>query len=657
MLKPQRGCPRRAGGHCILLGALPRTFIDELEMPLSQHPMFAVAVIALLGAVCQWLAWRLRLPAILFLLLMGILVGPVAGWLDPDALLGPLLFPFVSLAVAVILFEGSLTLRFAEIRGLEHVVRRFVTVGVLLTWAVTALATHLIAGLQWELAILFGAIMVVTGPTVIVPMLRTVRPSAQVAGILRWEGIVVDPIGALLAVLVLEFVISSEAGGALGATVATFSATIAVGIVTGLAGGWLLGEALRRDWLPSYLFNVTTLAAVFGVFAWADVVAGESGLLAVTVMGIYLGNRKGIPIDEILEFKESLSLLLITALFILLAARLDLAGLQSLGWGVVGVFLAIQFVARPIEVLYGTWGSSLSSGERALLAWIAPRGIVAAAVSALFALKLEQRGFEEAGLLVPLAFAVIIGTVVLQSLTAGPLARLLNAAAPEAQGFLILGANPLARALALALDREKVPVLLCDTQWDNVSRARMVGLRAYYGNPLSEHAEAYLDTTGLGRLLAVTTDAHLNDLACNRYKDVFGVKGIFALRVGAPTPGSGRREILGAGRTAFGELISHADLALRMARGAEVHRTNLSEAFTLADFQAMHGERATLLFALDPKGRLEVFTTETPIVPAAGWTLLALIDPDPGNDPATVQINLPPTPDSAQGFPDTPPSL
>ncbi len=596
---------------------------------MSHDAILAIAAVAVLGSACQWLAWRLHLPAILFLLLTGILIGPTTGWLDPDRLLGPLLFPFVSLAVAVILFEGSLTLRFAEIRGLERVVRRFVTGGVLVTWIVATLAAHLIAGLGWELATLFGAIMVVTGPTVIMPMLRTVRPSPQVSGVLRWEGIVVDPIGALLAVLVLGFVISSGAGGALGSTLATFAETIAAGTIAGLAGGWLLGEALRRDWLPTYLFNAQTLATVFGVFALADTVAQESGLLAVTVMGIYLGNRKGVPIEEILEFKESLSLLLTAVLFILLAARLDFAELQALGWEVVGVFLAIQLIARPIVALYGTWGSALSSGERALLAWIAPRGIVAAAVSALFALKLEQRGFEQAGLLVPLAFAVIIGTVVLQSLTAARLARLLNASAPEAQGLLIVGANPVARALGQALDREQIPVLLCDTVWDNVSSTRMAGLRAYYGNPLSQNAEVYLDTSGLGRLLAATADAHLNALASNRYKSVFGPKGVFALRVGPTTPGSGRWETAGTGRTAFGEEIGYWDLSRRLDRGAEIRRTNLTDTFTLADFRAMHGVRATLLFALDPKGRLEVFTAETPLEPAAGWTLLTLIDPDP----------------------------
>ncbi|MGE5154373.1 MAG: cation:proton antiporter, partial [Bdellovibrio bacteriovorus] len=622
---------------------------------MSHDAIVLVAAVAVLAAASQWVAWRLRLPAILPLLLTGILVGPVAGWLDPNTLLGPLLFPFVSLAVAVILFEGSLTLRFSEIRGLEQVVRRFVTGGVLLTWAVAALAARLLTGLQWELAALFGAIMVVTGPTVIVPLLRTVRPSARVAGILRWEGIVIDPIGALLAVLVLELVVALGPGSALAAAAMTFVQTVAVGVAVGLASGYALGEALRRDWLPVYLFNATTLAAVVCAFTLADALAEESGLLAVTVMGIYLGNRKGVPNEEILEFKESLSLLLISVLFILLAARLDLAGLQALGWGAVGVFLVIQLLARPLTVLYGTWGSTLSWPERALLAWIAPRGIVAAAVSALFALKLEQRGFEQAGLLVPLAFGVILGTVVLQSLTAGPLARLLRVREPEPEGFLIVGANPVARALGQALDREKIAVLLCDTLWDNLKRARMAGLKTYYGNPLSEHAELYLDTTGLGRLLAVTPDAHLNALACSRYRGVFGPQGVFALRVAGPQSDSGRRETAPAGRIAFGKDASYLDLSRRLHLGAEIRRTTLSESFTLEDFRALHGEQAIPLFACDPKGRVEVFSAERPPEPAAGWTILALIDPDSASQSSPTggeeAIQGRPQPRSAPGEP------
>ncbi len=594
---------------------------------MSEHLILLLAALTVAGGACQFLAWRLRLPAILFLLLSGVVAGPVAGWLDPDELLGPLLFPFVSLSVAVILFEGSLTLEFAEIRGMEHVVRRFVTSGVLVTWSVTTLATRWLADFSWEMATLFGAIMVVTGPTVIVPMLRSVRPSAKVANILRWEGIIIDPIGALLAVLVFEYIVSQEAGGAFSQSLLAFISVVGIGTLAGIVVGYLLGEALRRDWLPAYLYNLATLAAVFGAFAISNELAEESGLLAVTVMGIYLGNRKGVPIEEILAFKESLSLLLITVLFILLAARLDFAQLAELGWLVGGVFLVVQFIARPLKVAFCTWGTDFSLRERALLGWIAPRGIVAAAVSALFAIKLEQLGFEQAGLLVPLTFVVIIGTVVFQSLTAGPVARWLGVSEPDPHGFLVIGANPLARTIAKALDQQKVRVLLTDTLWDNVSRARMAGLSSYYGNPLSEHAELYLDTAGLGHLLALTADAHLNGLACNRYRDQFGARHVFALKVGGNA--SGRADVARQGRTAFGEGVSYVDLSRRVYRGAEIRRTNLSDSYTMAHFREMYGERATPLFALDPKGRLEVFSAEYAVEPGPGWSIVALIDPDP----------------------------
>ena len=592
---------------------------------MDEHLMLSIALLTVAGCACQYLAWRLRLPAILFLLLTGIAVGPGLGWFDPDQMLGELLFPFVSLSVAVILFEGSLTLKFAEIRGMEHVVRRFVTSGVFVPWTATTLATHYLIGFPWELAALFGAIMVVTGPTVIVPMLRTVRPSARVANILRWEGIIIDPIGALLAVLVFEFIVSQADGGGFGPTALAFVSVIGIGSAAGIGAGALLGEALRRDWLPNYLVNLATLAAVFGAFALSNELAEESGLLAVTVMGIYLGNRKGVPIEEILAFKESLSLLLITVLFILLAARLEFAQLAALGWVVVGVFLVVQFIARPLKVAYCTWGSDLNWRERAILAWIAPRGIVAAAVSALFALKLEQREFAQAELLVPLTFVVIIGTVVLQSLTAGHLARWLKVSEPDPHGVLIVGANPLARTIAKALNQQKIPVMLTDTLWDNVSRARMAGLRTYYGNPLSEHAELYLDTAGLGRMLALTADAHLNGLACNRFRDDFGARDVFALRVGGNA--NGRTHVAGQGRTAFGEKVGYVDLSRRIYRGAEIRRTNLSESFTLEHFREMHGERATPLFAVGPKGKLEVFTAESKLEPGPGWSVIALIDP------------------------------
>lgn len=590
--------------------------------------IISLAGIGFLAIACQWFAWWVKLPAILFLLIAGIAAGPVTGWLDPELLFGDLLFPFVSLAVAVILFEGALTLRFHEIRGLEQVVRRMVTSGLAVTWAVTSIATHLLLDLPWELSFLFGAVTVVTGPTVIVPMLRTVRPTARVSNILRWEGIVIDPIGALLAVLVFEFIASSQYGAALGHTLLTFAQIIAIGVVLGAGSGYLLGTILRRHWLPEYLHNVGTLSLVFIAFALSDAIQPESGLLTVTVMGVWLANMKNVSVDNILDFKESLSVLLISGLFIILAARLNPTEVKALGWAAFGVFLAIQFIARPLKILVSTWGSSLSWRERGLLAWIAPRGIVAAAIAALFAIRLESLGYSQAPLLVPLTFLVIIGTVVLQSATARPIAQLLKVAEPEPKGFLIIGANPVARMIATALCDKGFRTLLADTYWDNIRAARMAGLATYYGNAVSEHADRNLDLIGIGRVLALSPQKELNALACVRYRSELGNENVFSLpataekdkeeeRVGTPR----------CGRVAFGHDITYAKLASLLSKGAEIHDTQLTEDFTFDDYNHRYQRKSIPLFAIDSRGRLRPFTAEEGPKPSGGWTIVGLVQP------------------------------
>ena len=374
-----------------------------------------------LGFFCQWLAWRVQLPAILFLLLTGIVLGPVLGVLQPDALLGDYLFPLVSLGVAVILFEGSLGLRWSELKGVAPAVANLVSVGALISLGVLAAAAHYLAGLSWEISLLFGALTCVTGPTVLVPMLRSVRPNARISNVLRWEGIIIDPIGALLAVLIFNWILLGAGRDTFTEALQAFGMTTAVGAVFGMGGGIGLGYLLRRHWIPEYLQNYAALVAVLGVFAISNAVAHESGLLAVTVMGMYLGNRPELHMDDILDFKEHLSTLLISLLFILLAARLEWPSFQLALAGCTLLAVAM-LVARPLSVFVSALGSSLSWPERGLIAWIAPRGIVAAAVSALFALKLEAVQLPGAELLVPLTFMMIIGTVVLQSATARSLA-------------------------------------------------------------------------------------------------------------------------------------------------------------------------------------------------------------------------------------------
>lgn len=597
----------------------------------EQQILLSVGGIGAAALACQWLAWRLKLPAILFLLLAGIIAGPALGWLDPEALFGPLLMPLVSLAVALILFEGSLTLHLSQWREIGSVVHRLVTVGALLTWLVIALATHWLLGFDWPLSILFGTLTLVTGPTVIVPMLRVVRPKSTIANILRWEGIMIDPIGALLAVVVYSFIIASADGNGLSQSLTTFAGVIFCGTALGAAGGWLLGQIMREQWLPEYLHNLASLAAVLGIFIAANQIMHESGLLAVTVMGMWLANMRGVDVRQILHFKENLSVLLISGLFILLAARLDLHALLGLGPAVLALLLVIQLVARPLNVWLSTLGSTLSWRERALLAWIAPRGIVAAAVSAIFAIRLHQAGHQDALLLVPLTFAVIIGTVVLQSATARPLARLLKVAEPAPSGFLIVGANEPARAIAKALQQLGCRVLLTDSSWENIRAARMDGLPTYFGNPASQHADAHLDLVGLGHLLGLSPAGEINALACARFRHDFGHGRLFVLVSGLEKQRSDKHR---AAEEHRGHLLganpmTYLQLANRLHQGAELYSTNLTEGFGWDAYQALHGERALLLFARDGHGWVHVASPDNPLQPQPGWTLVALIEPAP----------------------------
>ena len=297
---------------------------------MDQSVLYTIAAILVLGVGAQWLSWRLKLPSILFLLILGILAGPVSGLLDPDRMFGSLLFPMVSLGVALVLFEGGMTLRFRDLRGHGRLVMNLSTWGALLNWLLIAAGCHYIAGISGDISMLLAALLVVTGPTVINPLLRTMRAEQSVSQVLRWEGILIDPVGALLAVLVFQYLLTGQGSWEL------FGTSIAAGAGAGLAGAWTLGIVLKRHWVPEYLLNVLTLAWVVMVFAGSDYLAHESGLLAVTVMGIWLGNMRDLTVNEILSFKESLSILVISMLFVILGARVDPADILDRALALLG---------------------------------------------------------------------------------------------------------------------------------------------------------------------------------------------------------------------------------------------------------------------------------------------------------------------------------
>lgn len=595
--------------------------------------VFLLACIGIISLFCQWLAWRVRMPAILFLLAGGIAAGPMFGLLDPEAVFGDLLFPLISLSVAIILFEGSLTLRFSDIAGHGRMVRNLIPVGSVVTCIIGTLSARWVLNVSWEVALLFGAISIVTGPTVIAPLLRSVRPKAKLANILRWEGIIIDPAGALLAVLVFEGIVSWGQGNVFGHSLWIFAKTLAVGFLIGALSGWLNGIALRKHLIPQYLHNAGTLTFMLGVYALSNELAHESGLLTVTVMGIWMANMKQVPIDSILEFKESLSVLLISALFIILAARVEFAAIAELGWGLVLVLVLLMLVARPASIFLSAIGTSLDWRDKLFLSWVAPRGIVAAAVSALFAFQLQDQGYESAGALVPLIFMLIITTVTIQSLTARPLARMLKVAEPSAYGFLILGANPVARKIGIALKNLKVPVTLTDTNYENVKLARMENLKVYFGNPVSEHASTHLDLTGIGNLLVISPYKHMNSLATYHFLDWFGTTNVFTLSDGEQDQTARLRtaEKIHMTRGLFNGL-SYAKLASLAAKNYTIKTTQLSDEFTFRDFQAKYEQQACVLFVLDSRDRISPVKDMEDLKLGEGWTLISLVPPQPNRE-------------------------
>lgn len=596
------------------------------------HLALLLTLLLVIGFVAQWLAWRVKLPAILFLLLAGIVLGPVTGMIDPDRLLGRWLFPTVSLAVALILFEGSMTLRFGELRGIGRAVRGLVSYGALATLLMLAAAAHWFAGLSWPIAFLFGALGSVTGPTVIVPMLRTLRPDAKVANTLRWEGIVIDPLGALFAVLVFEAIVSSEQGHSAG----IFLATVASGVVIGVIGGLLLAFLLRRQMIPEYLQNYGTMATVLAAFSVSNAITHESGLLAVTIMGIVIGNRRDVHIDHIMDFKEDLSTLLVSLLFVVLAARLAWPMPPGMLLGGVLVFLAAQLVVRPVSAWLATLGSTLNWRQRALIAWVAPRGIVAAAVSALFALRLESLHVPGAEALVPMVFILIIGTVVVQSATARHVARWLRVAEPEPDGVMIFGADPVARAVAQALKAAGVRVLVVDDDWEGIRSARMQGLDTFFGSPTSQHADHHMELTGIGRLLAMSTRRELNSLAVVHYRQEFGRERVYRLRNLAPEERHDRRNFAGTllAPALFDETMTHGRFAEMMDSGWRIKSTRLSDTFGWPQFVAEYGDETVLLFGISERGALRVVSSKRKFEPGPGWTVIVLVPP--GKEKPTV---------------------
>lgn len=505
--------------------------------------MLELASIFVLGIFAQWLAWKIKQPAILPLILIGLTVGPLSTFftedgskiIDGDSIFsGDLLFSFVSIAVGVILFEGGLTLNLKEIRSLAGTVRNLLIIGAVITFLGGGVAAHFIMGMSWQMSFLFGALIIVSGPTVIIPILRNVRPNSNVNTVLKWEGILIDPFGALIAVLMYEFILSSRHGAGYPMEVfQDFFITISAGIVTGALSAIFLYYLIKNSALPAYLQNVFTLALVIFSFAFAELIHTEAGLMSATVMGIVLANIKLEELKKILSFKEDISVILISVLFILLSSRIDIAQIQKLGSASLILFLAVILIIRPLGVILSTIKANLNWKEIAFISWIGPKGIVAAAVASLFSIDLMREGSyvdpHEAEMLLPLVFLIIVGTVVIQGSSAKFIASLLGVIREEPTGILMVGANEIARKLATMLKEEGLYVLMVDTSVASIKEAQKANLRALEANILSDQIFDEIDMAKIGKLVALTSNSGLNDLACSWFEKELGESNTYRL--------------------------------------------------------------------------------------------------------------------------------
>ncbi len=508
--------------------------------------MLELGGIIVLGILAQWFAWKLKIPAILPLLLIGLFVGPIAAeflsedgtkWIEPvwngkeGLFAGETLFYFVSLSISIILFEGGLTLKLKEIRNVGHVViTKLITLGSLVTFIGAAITAHYAFSLSWEISFLFSALIIVTGPTVITPILRNIPLKKNVSAILKWEGILIDPIGALVAVLVFEF-ISVGAGGEFTKTaLIDFGKIVLFGSTFGFTFAHALNFFINRKWIPHYLLNVFALASVIGVFVLSDSFAHESGLLAVVVMGMVLGNSKSEYLKELLYFKESLSILLISILFILLSANINMEDLLLIyNWQTAILFAIVVFVLRPIGVFLSTHKSNLRLNEKLFISWVGPRGIVAAGIASLFGLKLVNDGIEGAEYITPLVFMIVLGTVLLNATTARLFARIVGVFLKKTNGILIIGASNISRLIANYLEKNDRHVVLIDSNHTNIAKAKEEGLEAFNTNIYSDALTDNIELNDMGYLMALTGSSDINKYAINKYRNQFGENGAYRL--------------------------------------------------------------------------------------------------------------------------------
>jgi NhaP-type Na+/H+ or K+/H+ antiporter len=552
-------------------------------------PALTLGLALAAGMVAQALGRHLRIPGIVALLGAGVLLGPDTLDVIRPGELGDLLPMLIGFAVAVILFEGGMNLDIKRLRHSATSIRRLITIGAVVTWLGGAVAARFLMGWSWQVSLLFGSLVIVTGPTVIAPLLRRLNLRRRVATILEAEGVLIDAVGAITAVVTLEVVITAAD---FSSGVADLLLRLGFGSVVGVAFGLLTAGLLRWHHLvPDGLENMLTLAFVLAVFQLSDSVMHESGIVAVTIAGIVVGNVKTRVLEDLREFKEQLTVLLIGMLFVLLAADVRIAEIADLGWRGAATVAALMLIVRPLNIAVSTLGTEVSPKERLFLSWMAPRGIVAAAVASLFAQQLASQGIAEASQLRALVFLVIAATVLIQGLTGTPLARWLGLRRPTNSGYAILGATPLGFELGRLLQSPEHDVLFLDSSPRACHRAEELGFRVLFGNALGEGLLQRAQLDSRAAAIALTANEEVNFLFASHAVEEYGARSAYvALRRGHDTVSPAMLHRLGA-KLLFGSPRTIDLWSVRLEKGearVETWRARVPVSF------GPHAQRASI---------------------------------------------------------------
>ncbi len=547
-----------------------------------QHLTEIMASIIIVGIVLQWIGWRLKIPALILLIIAGIVMGPLTGWINPKEDFGDIFHPLISLGVAIILFEGGVNLKWHEFKQNSQVINRLITWNVLATFSLGAIASHYLVGLSIPVALIFGGIVIVTGPTVIGPLLKQANLNRRPAALLKWEGIINDPIGALLVVLIYSYYMLSQSETLVINIVMGLGLSLLVSLILGIGIGFLIAEAFKKGKVPEHLKSPIILISIFLVYTLANLVQSEAGLMATTILGITLANQKLSSLDELRRFKEYVTILLVSTIFIMLTADIQPEILQRLGWQSWLLLFLIIFVFRPLSVYLSTIKTDINWKERLFIAWIAPRGIVAAAIAGLFSPQLMERGYIGAELLLPLVFALIILTVVFHGLSIGWLAKKLDLASNHPDGLLLIGASPWSIALASELQKNEIPVLLVDSNWGNLKPARMQNIPTFYGEILAEKTEEVLELSHITKLLALTPNKSYNTLVCSQFAPEIGQNSVYEIAWQEKNENKIPSETV-RGTTLFDSKMFYNDFINNFNNGWKFQTTLLSDKFTYED--------------------------------------------------------------------------